>query len=295
MEDLAAWRRAGVVAAQALEYGRTLIKDGATIRDVCDKVDAKVVALGARPAWPTQVALDEVAAHFTPDPGDDAVFDGDLVCLDVGAHVDGCIGDNATTVDLSGRHTHIVKASEEALRNAIRTVAVGVTLGEIGRVIQDTIESHGLKPIRNLSGHGISPWVIHDSPTVPNFGNDDERVLQGDQVIAIEPFATDGMGLIQEAGQANLFAVVADRPVRNPLAREVLATVRSEYRSLPFTTRWLSPRFGPGKSRLALAELKRNGIVHAYPPLVEKGKGMVAVFEKTLYVGDKVEVLTAAG
>jgi methionyl aminopeptidase len=122
VENLAAWRKAGRIAAQALEHGRGLIRNGANIREVCDKIDAKIMALGARPAWPTQVALDHVAAHATPDPGDDAVFEDNLVCLDVGAHVDGCIGDNATSIDLSGKHTDLLRASEEALQNAIKTV-----------------------------------------------------------------------------------------------------------------------------------------------------------------------------
>ena len=292
VENLAAWRKAGRIAAQALEHGRGLIRNGANIREVCDKIDAKIVALGARPAWPTQVALDHVAAHATPDPGDDALFEDNLVCLDVGAHVDGCIGDNATSIDLSGKHTDLLRASEEALQNAIKTVRIGVPLGDIGRVIQDTIEQHGLLPVRNLSGHGISRWVIHDDPSISNVDTKDKRVLEGDQIIAIEPFATNGVGRIHEAGPANIFALAAERPLRSPAAREVLAFVKETYRTLPFASRWLVAEFGPLKTRMALAEMMRNGVLHAHPPLVEKG--LVAVFEKTLYVGDKVDVLTVA-
>jgi methionyl aminopeptidase len=292
VQDLDTWRKAGKVAAEALAFGRGLVKDGANIREVCDRIDAKIVELGARPAWPSQVGLDHVAAHATPDAGDDAVFDGNVVCLDVGAHIDGCIGDNAATVDLSGQHAELLKASEEALENAIRAVGVGVALGEIGRVIEETIASHGLQPVRNLSGHGISRWVIHDAPTIPNHDTKDKTVLKGDQVIAIEPFVTDGAGSIQEHGRGNIFAVAGDRPIRSPAAREVLAFAKRTYRGLPFTSRWIAAEFGAGKARLALAELLRNGNLHAHPPLAERSKGMVAVFEKSMYVGEKVEVLT---
>src|ERR1041385_8206807 len=130
MENLESWRKAGKIAAQALEYGRGLIKNGAIVREVCDKIDAKIIALGAKPAWPTQVGLDAVAAHFTPDHEDQTVFENNLVCLDVGAHVDGFVGDNATSVDLSGKYSDIIKASDEALKAAIKTVRVGATLGE---------------------------------------------------------------------------------------------------------------------------------------------------------------------
>jgi len=292
MENLDKWRQAGKIAAEALEYGRGLIKNGAVVREVCDKIDQKIIDLGAKPAWPSQVGLDAVAAHSTPEHDDMAVFDNNLVCLDVGAHVDGCVGDNALSVDLSGKYGDIMKASEEALRAAIKTVRIGASLGEIGKAIQDVIEGYKLAPVRNLSGHGISPWVIHDKPSVPNFDTKDNKTLQGDQIIAIEPFATNGAGLIYEAEQGNLFALVNVKPVRSPFAREVLSFIGENYKNLPFTTRWLIKQFGVGKTNFALNELMRLGMLHAYPPLIEKNKGMVAVFEKTLYVGDKVEILT---
>ncbi|MEM3154821.1 MAG: type II methionyl aminopeptidase [Candidatus Woesearchaeota archaeon] len=292
MDDFDKWKKAGKIAAEALEYGKSLIKNGAVIREVCDKIDQKVIDLGALPAWPTQVGLDAVAAHATPDFDDNTVFDNNLVCLDVGAHLDGCVGDNALSVDLSGKYTDILKASEEALEAAIKVVKTGVTLGEIGRAIQDVIEGYGLSPVRNLSGHGISPWVIHDKPSIPNYDTGDKRTLQGNQIIAIEPFATNGAGMIYEAEQGNIFSLVNARPVRSQYAREIMNFIAVNYKNLPFATRWLIREFGVGKTNLAINELLRTGNLHAYPPLMEKQKGMVAVFEKTLFVGDKVEILT---
>ncbi len=292
MEDLDKWRKAGKISAEALEYGRGLIKNGAIIREVCDKIDAKIVELGAKPAWPSQIGLDATAAHATPDQDDNSVFDNNLVCLDVGAHIDGCVGDNATSVDLSGKYGDILKASEEALNAAIKVVKVGVTLGEIGKVIQDVIQGYGLVPVRNLSGHGISPWVIHDKPSIPNYDTKDVRTLQGDQIIAIEPFATNGAGMIYEAEHANIFSLIAKRPVRSPFAREILQFIENNYNTLPFAKRWIVKQFGLGKAGLAFNELMRLGMLHPYPPLIERNKGMVAVFEKTLYVSDEVEILT---
>jgi methionyl aminopeptidase len=292
MEDLDKWKNAGKIAAEALEYGRTLIKNGAIVREVCDKIDQKVIDLGAKPAWPAQVGLDSVAAHSTPEFDDNTPFDNNLVCLDVGAHIDGCVGDNALSVDLSGKYSDILKASEEALAAAIKTVKVGATLGEIGAAIQQVIEGYGLAPVKNLSGHGIAPWIIHDKPSIPNYDTGDKRALKGDQIIAIEPFATNGAGMIYESEQGNLFSLVNVKPVRSPYAREIMNFILENYKNLPFTTRWLIKQFGQGKTNLAMNEMMRAGLLHAYPPLIEKQKGMVAVFEKTLYVGDKVEILT---
>ncbi|RJQ22448.1 type II methionyl aminopeptidase [Candidatus Woesearchaeota archaeon] len=292
MENLEKWRDAGRIAAEALEFGRKLIKNGAVIREVCDKIDEKIVDLGALPAWPSQIGLDSVAAHFTSDHDDDAVFENNLVCLDVGAHIDGCVGDNACSVDLSGKYGHLIKASSQALDAAIKTARKGVALGEIGRAIQEAILKNGAVPVRNLSGHGISPWVIHDKPSVPNYDTADKRTLTGDQIIAIEPFSTTGAGLVQEAEQANIFALQNKKPVRSPFAREIMQFVEQNYGGLPFCSRWIIAKFGVGKTNLAINELMRSGVLHAYPPLVEKSGAPVAVFEKTLYIGEKTEVLT---
>jgi methionyl aminopeptidase len=283
-EELAKWRKAGKVAAEALHYGKTLIKSGALMREVCDKVDAKIIALGARPAWPTQIGCDEVAAHFTPEPDDEAAFSDELVCLDVGAHVDGFVGDNALTVDLSGQYSDFVKAAKEAMEAAAKMVAPGANISDIAKTIQETIQSYDLHPIRNLSGHHIAQWIIHDAPSMPNVSGKNYGTLEAGKVLAIEPFVTDGAGMIYEQEQANIFALVEKRPVRSPYAREVLKFIEEEYATLPFTTRWLSAKFGIGKTNLALRDLLQNGSLHSYPPLVEEGNGMVAVHENTLLV-----------
>jgi len=292
MENLENWRKAGRIAAEALQYGVSLVKNGAVIKEVCEQIDKKIIDLGASPAWPTQVGLNHVAAHFTPDFDDVSVFNNELVKLDVGACVEGAIGDNAATIDLSNKYSDFLKASKDALDSAIKIIRPGITLGEIGKVIQEAIQCYNLVPIRNLSGHGISEWQIHTKPSVPNFDTKDSTVLEEDQIIAIEPFATDGAGLVVDSERANIFSMIAKKPVRSPYAREIQNFIENNHGPLPFAERWLIEQFGPGKTSLALKELVRIDSVHPYPPLVEKNKGMVAVFEHTLFIKDKVEILT---
>ncbi len=94
-EDREKWIKAGKIAAQALEHGRGLLKEGANILEVCEEVDQKVIDLGATPAWPTQAGLNEVAAHATPDPDEKTILKDEIICVDVGSQIDGCIGANA--------------------------------------------------------------------------------------------------------------------------------------------------------------------------------------------------------
>lgn len=291
-EEIKKWRKAGKLAAEVLDYGKGLIKNGASFLAVSDKIDQKIYDLGAKPAWATQLSFDEIAAHQCADPGEERVFDNNVVKLDVGVHVDGFIGDNAVTVDLSKKYSEIVKASEDALRAAEKVLQIGVTLDEIGKTIQETIKSYGLSPIRNLCGHTLALDNIHESPSIPNISTGDPTELEENQVIAIEPFATNGHGIIYESDVSNLFSVVNHKPVRSPFARQVAAFVDENYGPFPFTTRWISKEFGLGKAKLAIRELMRVDNLQDHKPLVEQGKGIVAQTEDTFLIGQKVERLT---
>jgi methionyl aminopeptidase len=293
LQNIDGWRNAGKIAAQALEYGVSLIKPGALFLDVSDKIEEKIIELGGIMAFPVQMSMDHVAAHYCADPNEQTIFEDQLVSLDVGVHIDGAIGDNACTVDLSGRYGDLVKSSREALNNAEKILGIGATLGEIGKTIQETIGSYGFSPIHNLSGHGLDLFNIHTFPSIPNFDTKDDTPLEKGMVIAIEPFATDGAGMIYETETANIFALAQKKPVRSPFAREVLKKIEC-YGGLPFTTRWLSRDIPLVKVNFALKELLKLGIIRQYPPLPDKNKGMVSQAENTFIIGETVERLTRA-
>ncbi|MBN2112026.1 type II methionyl aminopeptidase [Candidatus Woesearchaeota archaeon] len=290
-EEIESYRKAGKIAAEALEYGKGLIKSGAKLLDVSEKIEKKIEDLGGKPAFPAQISCDSIAAHYCAEPDDETVFDKQVCSLDIGVHVNGFIGDNACTVDLSGAYSDLVKASEEALKEALKIVQIGVTAGELGKIIQETISSFGFSPIKNLTGHGLSRFNIHDKPTIPNFDTGDETKLEKGMVIAIEPFATDGMGMVYEQEQGNIFSLVQKRPVRSMFAREILKEIE-KYNGLPFTTRWLAKKMPLAKVGFGLRELLRAEAVRSYPPLKEKKKGIVTQAEKSLIIGDKIEVIT---
>ena len=242
-------------------------------------------------AFPVQLSLNDKAAHYCPEDDDKVILKDQLVSLDVGVHINGFIGDNACSVDLSGNNQELVKASEEALNNAIKIAKTGTKLREIGKVINETIESHGFKPVRNLSGHGLDLYDIHSSPTVPNIDDGNDAVLEKDQIIAIEPFATNGAGLIHEKGDASVYMLKGKKPVRVGFVRNILKQLES-YNGLPFTTRWLTKNFSQGQVRFALNQLKQLEILKEFPPLVEKQKGLVSQAEHTLLIGEPSIILT---
>ena len=290
--DIEDWREAGRISAEALEYGLRLIRKGALLLGVCEAVDAKIIELGARPSFPAQVSVNHIAAHYCPPAGDATVFDREVCKLDVGACFNGAMGDNAATVDLSGKCADLVAASEKALAEAIKIVRAGVAVGEIGAVIQEVISSYGFSPIRNLSGHGLGKFEIHTKPTIPNFDNGDKTALREREVIAIEPFATSGKGVIYESSNPEVLMQASDRQARDSGVRQILDKIRS-YEKLPFAKRWLLREFPAIKVSVALKSLQQQGIVQVFPPLIEEAKGLVSQAEKTILVTkDGCEVLT---
>jgi methionyl aminopeptidase len=282
---------AGKITAESLQYGAKLIKVGASMLDVTEKVEQKILELGGEFAFPPQISLNEIAAHYCADPNDTIIFKkGDLAKLDCGVMIDGYIGDSAITVDL-GDNEKLVESSKNALKNALKIIRPGVTLGDIGKEIQDTINKAGFAPVKNLSGHGLSQYVFHEKPSIPNYDTGDKTKLTSGMVIAIEPFASNGAGLIYESSNANIFSQINKKPVRNIITRQILQEVE-KYKNMPFTTRWLTRKFPEPKVNFALRDLLQNNIITSYAPLPDRDKGYVSQAEHTVIVEDEPIITT---
>ena len=284
------WEMSGKISAEALEYGSRLIKVGINAIEVLDKIENKIYELGGKPSFPAQVSINDLAAHVIPEK--DAVFnEGDIIKLDVGAHINGCVTDNAKTIDL-GDNKKLLEASKKALNEAIKIISPGVMLYEIGDIIERTITKLGFKPIKNLFGHGIDIYDLHSGFTIPNFNNNDETELQEDQIIAIEPFATNGVGLIKDGKLSGIYKITNIKQVRDNNAREILKFIFENYNTLPFAKRWLLKKFPEFKVNFALRNLEKENVIYHYPQLHEKSHGLVSQHEFTVLVRDKAKVLT---
>lgn len=285
------YREAGSILATVLENAAGMIDEGVELLEVAETAEAEIRELGGEPAFPVNISVNEEASHATPGVDDTATFGADMVCLDIGVHVDGWIADAAKTVDLSGT-PELVEASEAALSAALETIGPGVHTGEVGRVIEETIDSYGYNPIVNLSGHGLGEYDAHTSPNVPNRGIETGVEFEVGDVVAIEPFATDGTGRVSEGGTEEIFSLIEPGPIRDRRARRLLDTISETYRTLPFATRWVEE----SRAEMSLRRLKRNDIIRGYPVLKEDDGCLVSQAEHTIIVTpDGCEITTKPG
>ncbi len=292
---LECWRQAGKIVKECREWAVDNIRPGTRIRTVLETIEEMIRERGAAPGFPAQSSRNSVAAHYCSSPVDEETYEaGDCVKVDIGVHVDGYVGDSAATVDLSddGRWTPLIKSSADALAAAIATIEDGISVGEIGRVIERTIQSAGFEPVRNLTGHGLSRWKVHTPPQIPNYGEHGGGRLRAGMVFAIEPFASTGRGFIRERGKAEVFMMVRPPRKAKGLDKGVMRAIDS-WRGLPIARRYFQ-EFEAEVVDDTLTKLARQGSLMRYPPLVEEEGVMVAQTEHTIYLGPEgVEVLTA--
>ncbi|WP_302081894.1 type II methionyl aminopeptidase [Salinibaculum rarum] len=281
-------REAGEILAEVRNEAAEMVEVGTSHLEVAEWAEDRIRDLGGKPAFPVNISIDEEAAHATPSIDDDSTFGEEMVNLDIGVHVDGWLADTAVTVDLSG-NPDLKDASAEALDAALETVEAGVQTGEIGAAVEEVIEGYGYNPVVNLTGHGLGHWEQHTTPNIPNRAVSQGVELEAGDVVAIEPFATDGGGKVSEGSDEEIFALEREASIRNRQARQALDQITEEFRTLPFATRWLDT----SRAEMALRRLKRNDIVHGYPVLKEDEGCLVSQKEHTIIVTeDGCEVTT---
>lgn len=280
--------KAGEITSEVKKWIRPKIKKGMPLLEIAELIEKEIIKLGGFPAFPVNLSINEYAAHYTPSHDDETLAHG-LLKVDFGVEVDGWLADNSFSVDLenSSLNKNLIKASEEALKNAEEILSPETSFREVGKVIEKTIHEYGFNPVANLSGHSMEQYDLHAGITVPNVDNSSENTFE-EGLYAIEPFVTDGKGYVHDGRKGNIFVLQEEKNTRLPLAREILEFIKDNYGYLPFASRWIVKVFGT-RSLLALNQLEREGILHHYAILTEEKGKVVAQAENTFLIEkDKV-------
>ena len=297
MDDagLDALRRAGRIARKVREKSLSIVREGVSLIDVCSLLEGLILDEGAKPAFPCNICINDVAAHYTPTIGDRSIIPPrSLVKIDIGVCVDGYIADTAITISLDSYLQPIVEAVNTALLEAVKIIKPGVQTSTIGGVIQRVITSRGFKPIRNLTGHEITRYNLHAGLSIPNIQIARGEKLELNHVYAIEPFATmsDGGGEVVSSNTTTIYRLNVGKFKFEKLEeeRKLLEFIYERFNGLPYTPRWI-----PDFEKLSKIHDKivRLGKIYSYPVLVERKGRPVSQAEHTVIVTEKgCEVIT---
>ena len=321
------YEKAGKIAAKVRKQAAKKATAGMKVIDLIDWIESEIKSTGAGLSFPCNVSINQIAAHYTSPPGDDTVFcEGDIVKIDLGAEVDGYVSDTAVTVIIEGDNADlvdddgnplkmpgrlddgnpivsedeieerraIIDASSSALENVISIIKDGVSLEEIGCVVQETMNSKGYNPIVNLSGHSLEQYNLHAGLSIPNYPEKSSVVLKEGDHVAIEPFATNGVGMVNDIPSHYIYSYLRTRPLRQPDATKLLKRIREDFTYFPFAQRHLLEGYDEHSLNRAMRPLITSRSIYPYNALKEKTDGMVAQTEHTIIVekdGCKVTTL----
>lgn len=287
------WIKAGEKTKEVLNFAKKLAKPETPLLEIAEKTEEYVEKQKLKFAFPINLSIDDIAAHYCPMNNDETLAKG-LLKIDLGIAINGCSGDSALTVDLTpeNKHKEIIKANQEALKQALKLVREdpSVKIGMIGKTISEYASNLGFETVKNLSGHEITPYLLHSGTTIPNYDNQNQNSLK-EGIYAIEPFFTYGDGFVKDWKSSNILMLKQKQPVRGN-AQKILKFIEEEYQTLPFATRWILNKFGKS-SILSLNQMEKQGVLHNFPQLVERSGKEVSQFEHTIMLSKgKVSVLT---
>lgn len=297
MDPSEALMKAGGIASRIRTEVVPTVEVGKPVIEICDFVEDRIRDLGGAPAFPCNVDIDLVAAHYTSPVGDClTVPEASLVKVDIGVHVDGYIADTAVTVCLDPGLRGLVEAAEAGLDAALKAVRAGVRASDVGVVIERAIRGRGFAPIRNLTGHRMARYLVHAGQSIPNVSGGDGHALREGDVYAIEPFSVsrNADGLVTDGPPSNIYLFKKKRRLDGEVAKRMLRLIQSEYRTMPFASRWVLRRFPGPEGEGAFSELLRSKCLYSYPQLVEKSRAPVAQAEHTVIVTEDGCLITTA-
>ena len=199
--ELDAMRHAGSIVGATLTLLKRSVEPGITTRELDSIAYKEITSHGAKPAFkgyrgfPGSIcaSVNEEIVHGIP--GKRVLKEGDIIKMDVGATIEGFIGDAAVSVavgQVSQGAIDLMEATRLSLEEGIKAARPGNRIGDIGAAVQTFGEAQGYSIVREFVGHGIGRF-LHEDPQVPNYGQAGRgQLLRAGMCIAIEPMLNVG-------------------------------------------------------------------------------------------------------
>ena len=295
-KEIEKFRLSGKILRETREEMKHYVRENMPIIEICEKAEKIIRDKGGKPAFPCNVSINEVAAHYTSPPNDKAIVqEKSIVKVDIGVHVDGYVTDTAVTICFDPEHESMVETAEQALEKAIEVIKPEMSTSRLGATIEETIKSRGYKPVSNLTGHQVGRYLVHAGTSLPNVSQLSFSKIKLGDVYAIEPFVTlsNAVGRVEDYDEVTIFRFLRSRSVKSAYTKQLLKYIEENYRTLPFAERWLQGIVPEEYHREAFHELLSSRAIMGYPIFIEASRKPVAQAEHTvLIIDDGCEVLT---
>lgn len=295
-EILADYKKAGTIAKEVREAAKPLVKVGVPVIELCEKIESLILEKGGNWAFPCNISINNLAAHYSPPIGDKtSIADKDVVKVDFGVHVEGYIADTAFTISFDPTYQKLVEAAQKGVKVALQNIKAGADTRRIGALVEVAVREMGYRPIRELTGHLLEQYEVHGAKTIPSVGSVGGSKLEEGEFYAVETFATTGSGGVHDTPYCYIYRMLPVRvPIRFAGSRQIVSIVGKKYKSLPFTERWLAKEAPNVSLKFALKELTGLGLLYEYHVLADRKESVVAQAEETISVKkDGCDVLTA--
>lgn len=232
-EEIEALKKIGRIVAEIREAMKEATVPGITTKEL-DELGGKLFAERGAVSAPidqyefpgyTCISVNHEVAHGIP--GTRVIKDGDLVNIDVSGSYGGYFADTgisfiAGTAD--EKKQLLCDVAKSAFDRAMMKVKAGSSLNQIGKAVEREAKDHGLKVIKNLTGHGIGTSLHEEPQHVLNYYDAwDKTLMKEGMVLAVEPFISEKAEHIIELGDGWTF-VTPDKSLVAQIEHTIIVT-----------------------------------------------------------------------
>ena len=295
------------IANKALEAVIAACVSGADIASVCELGDKVITEEAAKlynkkdkngerimkgVAFPTCVCPAEICGHYSPLKDESRVIkDGDILKIDLAAHIDGFSAVVAHTVivgngQVTGKAADVVQATWNAAEAALRTIKVGADSIEVTKVIEQVADEFGVNALQGIYSYQMKSHQLDGGHAIPNKiypGMNYESFQFGvNEVYGIDIVFSTGEGKGRESEmRTTVFKRAHENTyvVKTQKGREFLAEVNKIAPSLCFSLRQIDD---PLLARAGSADAKRHRLIEEFPVMKEKDGEVIAQFKFTV-------------
>lgn len=313
-EVLNKYQAAGRVATAALKQVVEMCQVGAKVADICAAGDALILTATAKLyakkkpavergiAFPVCVSVNNTAGHYSPLHSETTTLnEGDLVKVDLGAHIDGCIAVGAHTFVVSetkpdppqpitGRQADVICAAHQAAEVALHLLRPGNTAAMVTDAIEKVCAAYKCTAVAGVQSHSIDRFVLDGDKVIPNRApaagetKPDPVTFEQFQPWVLDILVSTGDGKVKESDERTT-VFVRDVSVQYQLkmktSRAVFHEIKTKFPSMPFSLRALGEE---SKAKLGASECLKHRLLHPFPVMKEKSGEFVAQVKLTALV-----------